>query len=88
MHGSRAYRGAVRLAHVDFLLVYAIGLVLLVTTIVTSMEGGRGSEIGHWFRTALNVEILDSVQFGGLGVLYCEFFAGRFQYGEQVELPS
>ena len=45
VYGSRAYRGAVRLAHVDFLVVYAIGLVLVVTTIVTSVERGHGSEL-------------------------------------------
>ena len=45
LYGSRAYRGAVRLAHVDFLVVYAIGLVLVVTTIVTSVERGHGSEL-------------------------------------------
>ena len=43
--GSRAYRGAVRLAHVDFLVVYAIGLVLIVATIVMSAERGRDSPI-------------------------------------------
>ena len=46
VYGSRAYRGVVRLAHVDFLLVYAIGLVLLVTTIVTSVERGHDSQLG------------------------------------------
>ena len=45
LHGSRAYHGAVRLAHVDFLVAYAIGLVLIVTTIDTSVERGHGSEL-------------------------------------------
>ena len=40
--GSRAYRGAVRLAHLDFLAVYAIGLVLIVATIVMTAERGTG----------------------------------------------
>ena len=43
--GSRAYRGAVRLAHLDFLVVYAIGLVLIVATIVMTAERGRDSPI-------------------------------------------
>ena len=42
--GSRAYQGAVRLAHVDFLVVYAIGLVLIVATLVMSAE--RGPQLG------------------------------------------
>ena len=45
VYGSRAYRGAVRLVHVDFLVVYAIGLVLLITTFVMSAERGHNSEL-------------------------------------------
>ena len=45
VYGSRAYRGAIRLAYVDFLVVYAIGLVLVITTIVTSVERGHDSEL-------------------------------------------
>ena len=45
LYGSRAYRAAVRLAHIDFLVVYAIGLVLLIATIVTSVERGHNSEL-------------------------------------------
>lgn len=45
VYGSRAYRGAARLAHVDFLVVYAIGLVLIVATVVMSVERGRDSPI-------------------------------------------
>lgn len=43
--GSRAFRGARRLAHVDFLLVYAIGLVVIAATILTSVEPGHDSSI-------------------------------------------
>ena len=45
LYGSRVYRGAVRLARVDFLLAYAIGLVLLVATIITLVERGGNSEL-------------------------------------------
>ena len=45
VYGSRAYRGAVRLAQVDFLVVYAIGLVLIVATLVMSAERGHDSEL-------------------------------------------
>ena len=45
VYGSRAYRGAVRLVHVDFLVVYAIGLVLLITTFVMSAERGHNPEL-------------------------------------------
>ena len=45
LYGSRMYRGAVRLARVDFLLAYAIGLVLLVATIITLVERGGNSEL-------------------------------------------
>ena len=43
--GSRAYGRVVRFAHVDYLAGYAIGLVLLIATIVTSVEQGRDSPI-------------------------------------------
>ena len=43
--GSRAFVGARRLANVDFLLVYAIGLVMIAATVVTSVEGGEGATI-------------------------------------------
>ena len=46
--GSRAFRGARRLAHVDFLLVYAIGLVVIAATVVTSVEAGHDSSIGSF----------------------------------------
>ncbi len=43
--GSRAYGRVVRFAHVDYLAGYAIGLVLLIATIVTSVEQGHDSPI-------------------------------------------
>ena len=43
--GSRAYGHPVRLAHVDFLGAYAVGLVCVIATIVTSIERGRDSPI-------------------------------------------
>ena len=36
--GSRAFVGARRLVHVDFILVYGIGLVIIAATIVASVE--------------------------------------------------
>ncbi|MCE2464832.1 MAG: potassium channel family protein [Dehalococcoidia bacterium] len=45
VYGSRAYRGAVRLARVDFLVAYAVGLVVLVAAIVTSVERGHESRL-------------------------------------------
>ena len=63
--GSRAYRGAVRLAHVDFLVVYAIGLVLIVATLVMSAERGHNSELDS-FHDALwwSVATVTTVGYG------------------------
>lgn len=44
-YGSRAYQGAVRLARVDFLAVYAVGLVLLTATAVALAERGQDSQL-------------------------------------------
>ena len=44
-HGSRAYNSALRLVRVDFLAVYALGLVLLIATLVTLAERGHDSPI-------------------------------------------
>ena len=43
--GSQAYGRRIRFAHVDFLAAYAVGLVLLVATLVTTVEQGGGSQI-------------------------------------------
>ena len=45
LHGSHAYGRALRFAHVDFLAGYAISLVLLISTIVTSVERGHDSPV-------------------------------------------
>ncbi len=45
VYGSRAYRGAVRLVRVDFLVAYAVGLVVLIAAIVTSVERGHESRL-------------------------------------------
>lgn len=46
LYGSHAFSGARRLVHVDFLLVYGLGLVLIVSTIVTTVErDAEGSSI-------------------------------------------
>ena len=42
---SRAWVGMRRLANVDFLLVYGVGLVMIAATVVTSVEGGEGASI-------------------------------------------
>ena len=41
--GARAFGGARRLVNVDFLLVYAIGMVIIAATFVTSVERGHDS---------------------------------------------
>ena len=45
LHRSRAYRSAIRLVRIDFLAVYAIGLVLIVATLVSLVERGHDSSI-------------------------------------------
>ena len=52
LFGSRAWVGIRRMLHVDFLLVYGIGLVIIVATIVTSVESGDNASI-HSFPDAL-----------------------------------
>ena len=49
--GSRAWVGMRRLVHIDFLLVYGIGLVIIAATVVASVEGGEGASI-HSFADA------------------------------------
>ena len=39
--GSRAIRNSRRLANIDFLLVYALGLIIIAATVVTSVESGH-----------------------------------------------
>jgi voltage-gated potassium channel len=52
LFGSRAWVGARRLVHIDFLLVYGIGLVIIAATIVATVEGGDNATI-HSFADAL-----------------------------------
>ncbi len=46
--GSRAWLGFRRLVHVDFLLVYGIGLVTIASTVVASVEGGEQASINSF----------------------------------------
>ncbi|MFC2026763.1 potassium channel family protein [Chloroflexota bacterium] len=46
--GSRAWVGIRRLAHIDFLLVYGIGLVIIAATIVISVEAGVNASINSF----------------------------------------
>lgn len=50
--GSRAWVGMRRLVHVDFLLVYGVGLVIVAATVAASVEGGENASI-HSFPDAL-----------------------------------
>jgi voltage-gated potassium channel len=43
--GSRAFFQVRRLVSVDYLLVYALGMVIIAATVVTSVETGDGSSI-------------------------------------------
>ncbi len=45
LFGSRILVGGRRLVGVDYLLVYALGIVIISGTIVASVEGGEGSSI-------------------------------------------
>ena len=42
---GRGFEGAARLARIDYVLVYAIGLVLIVATFVATPERGSGSPL-------------------------------------------
>ncbi len=46
--GSRAWIGFRRLVHVDFLLVYGIGLVIIAATVTASVEGGEQASINSF----------------------------------------
>ena len=51
VYGTRAFRGVARIFNVDFLLVYAVGLVLIIATIVTTAEEGSGSPLGSFLNS-------------------------------------
>lgn len=63
--GSRAFVGAGRFAHADFLLVYAIGLIVIGATAVTTFEAGQDSQINS-FSEALwwSVVTITTVGYG------------------------
>ncbi len=65
--GSRAFRGARRFTHVDFLIVYWIGLIIVAATIVTSVEQNHDSPIKN-FPDALwwSVVTVTTVGYGDL----------------------
>ncbi|MFC2022854.1 potassium channel family protein [Chloroflexota bacterium] len=46
--GSRAWVGMRRLVHIDFLLVYGIGLVILAATVVVSVEASENVSISSF----------------------------------------
>ena len=48
LFGSRAWVGARRLVHIDFLLVYGIGLIIVAATVVATVEGGKGGTINSF----------------------------------------
>ena len=52
LFGSRAFAGARRLVHVDFLVVYGIGMIIIAATIVVTVETGYNASI-HSFSDAL-----------------------------------
>ncbi len=45
LFGSRAIAGAKRFVQLDFLLVYALGLIVICATLVTALESGTDSTI-------------------------------------------
>lgn len=45
LFGARAFGGARRLVHIDFLLVYGIGLVVIAATVAYSVEEGETGSI-------------------------------------------
>ena len=49
LFGSRAIRHSSRLANIDYLGVYAVGLILIGSTIVAAVEiGAEGGQISHY----------------------------------------
>ena len=74
-YGSRAYRGVVRLIRADFLAVYAVGLVLLVSTTITFLERERNSGLDT-FSDALWWAVV-TVTAVGYGDIVPETQAGR-----------
>ena len=65
--GSRAFREARRLANIDFLLVYGIGLIITSATVVLSVEHGKDGAI-QTFPDALwySVVTITTVGYGDM----------------------
>jgi len=51
LYGSRALAGAAKLVQVNYLVVYAVGLILVVSTVVTTAERGTDSPLAYFGNT-------------------------------------
>ena len=51
VYGSRALVGVAKLVQVDYLVVYAVGLILIVSTVVTTAERGTDSPLALFSNT-------------------------------------
>lgn len=88
--GTRAFVGVRRLVHIDFLLVYVLGLVMVAATVVATVEGGEGATI-HSFADALwwSVVTITTVGYGdmvpvtpvGRGIGFLLMFGGIAFFG-------
>ena len=51
LYGSRALAGVAKLVQVDYLVVYAVGLILVISTVVTTAERGTDSPLAFFGNT-------------------------------------